>query len=98
MTIESLEYNQEVNNAWNFIWEDVTSGNTSEEINQAMDKIDFAINDYLKIKEQIKGWEMKLDNIINDILSVEPGGIVPDLDDISETLEDLSHEMMAINI
>jgi hypothetical protein len=53
--------------------------------------------DHREIKEQIKSWEIRLDHIINAIIVDEPV-TEAQKNKIANTLEVMSHEMMAINI
>lgn len=48
--------------------------------------------DHANIKKQIKEWEIKIDRIIREYPTPE----LPE--EVAYTLENLSHEMMAINI
>jgi len=66
--------------------------------------------DHTTIKKHIKEWEKKLDKIVGILLEATPNTdikLTPFIDencpsysvrDISEELEQMSHEMMAINI
>lgn len=51
--------------------------------------------DHREIKKQIKEWELELDSIVDKLLSMEVSNA---LVTYTNTLEDISNEMMAINI
>lgn len=59
--------------------------------------------DHREIKKQIKEWELSLDNVIDKLLSIGSSegtsiGLENALVTYTKTLEDISNEMMAINI
>lgn len=54
--------------------------------------------DHEAIKKQIKGWENQLDKVVGWILDARDMDDTLDTQEIADLLENMSQEMMSINI